>query len=84
MNSTLTIYLLWQLFGGQPRDVDSFLVQATCEESKARGLAMLVDAYAQTHNEQLKQVTFVGCFPTAVQVPAEAQIPRENSDASRQ
>ena len=63
----ITIWLLWTLFAGtQPRDVDAFLTRDQCEEYVQIMEARLDSAYAQTHREELKQLTLVGCQAVTV------------------
>ena len=65
----ITIWLLWTLSVGQPRDVDSFLFEGQCKQAIEAYEQMRAQAYAQTKNEELKDISFIGCVPAEVFAP---------------
>ncbi len=67
-----TIFLLWQLLGGLPADVDAFTSQEQCEKSKVMILERLKSAIEQTHDKRLEDIQVIGCQPYPVQLPKVA------------
>ncbi len=68
----LVIWLLWTFQGPDLVDVDAFIHEAQCNQTKIERQDIVKDAIKQTGREELKAITMRGCYalPTTPPQPA--------------